>query len=337
MCYPCRSITTVTPQLYDSLDLKYTNQMGSSLEEVKQENLPESSDLDPQPPSFKGKFNIASYAFSPNPVVKTALASPSPRRSPLKYQASPETAIESSPTPKATLKRKSNSTLTPSPSPKKKSRSPSGYRPPSTYAHLPELQDVLAPNLICIFVGLNPGIQTAVQGHAYAHPSNLFWKLLHSSGCTSRRCAPSEDGDLPRLFELGNTNIVSRPTRNGSELSKGEMDESVHVLEEKIRKYKPEAVCIVGKSIWESIWRVRHGGGKKMKKEEFRYGWQDEERNMAREVGAWEGAKVFVACSTSGLAATLLPAEKEKIWRELGAWVEERRGERSSNKVQVPL
>jgi hypothetical protein len=57
---------------------------------------------------------------------------------------------------------------------------------------------------------------------------------------------------------------------------------------------------------------------------------------MGREVGGWEGAKVFVACSTSGLAASLLPAEKEKIWRELGVWVEKRREERSSNKVEMP-
>jgi mismatch-specific thymine-DNA glycosylase len=310
--------------------------MGPPLEEVKQESLPDSLDLEPQRPSFKGKFNIASYAFSPKPAVKTSSSSQSPRRSPLKSQTSRESAIDATPPPKASLKRKSSSTLTLTPSPSPKKKSPSGYAPPSTYAHLPSLRDVFAPNLICLFIGLNPGLQTAIQGHAYAHPSNLFWKLLHSSGCTSRRCSPSEDGDLPRLFGLGNTNIVSRPTRNGSELSQGEMDESVFVLEEKVRMFKPEAVCIVGKSIWESIWRVRHGGGKKMRKEEFRYGWQDKERNMGREVEGWEGAKVFVACSTSGLAATLLPAEKERIWRELGVWVEKRREERSSNKVQMP-
>jgi len=202
------------------------------------------------------------------------------------------------------------------------------YAPPSTYAHLPELVDVLEPNLLCVFVGLNPGIQTARSGHAYAHPSNLFWKLLHSSGCTTRRCRPEEDRDMPRLFSMGNTNIVARPTRNGSELSKSEMDASVHVLEDKMRQHKPEVVCIVGKSIWESIWRVRHG--KAMKKEQFKYGWQDEEENMGvADDEEWKGSKVFVATSTSGLAATLLPAEKERIWRELGAWVEQRREERA--------
>jgi thymine-DNA glycosylase len=212
----------------------------------------------------------------------------------------------------------------------KKSRTPASYAPPSKYAHLPLLPDVIIPNLICIFVGLNPGIETATRGHAYAHPSNLFWKLLHSSGCTTRRCRPEEDGDLPRLFLLGNTNIVERPTRNGAELSKSEMDASVKALEEKIRRFRPEAVCMVGKSIWESVWRVRHG--RPIRKEEFSYGWQDEGENMGYGLGddgvEWKGARVFAATSTSGLAATLSPAEKERIWRDLGVWIEQRREER---------
>lgn len=115
------------------------------------------------------------------------------------------------------------------------------------------------------------------------------------------------------------------------------MDSGVEVLEEKIRRFKPEAVCIVGKSIWESIWRVRHG--RKIKKEEFKYGWQDESEKMGgMEVDGetvWRGARVFVATSTSGLAASLGPAEKERIWRELGVWVEQRRKEREQEKLQV--
>ncbi|GKT64607.1 mismatch-specific thymine-DNA glycosylate [Colletotrichum tofieldiae] len=221
----------------------------------------------------------------------------------------------------------------------KRKRKAAGYAPPSTYAHLPPLTDILAPDLLVLFVGLNPGLRTAALGHAYAHPSNLFWKLLHSSGITPRLCSPTEDRDLPRLYGLGNTNIVSRPSRNGAELSKAEMDEGVDVLEEKTRGCRPEVVCIVGKGIWESIWRVRRGRG--IRKEEFRYGWQDEGENMGvvvkgEEGGddapreAWAGAKVFVATSTSGLAATLRPAEKERIWRELGEWCERRRAERNA-------
>ena len=282
------------------------------------------------PASFKGKLNLTDYAFSPKQNNKEASNSPQPQRVLRSSASATPTALSPRPSPK----RKSN-TLEPSPSPRKKSRSPAGYAPPSTYAHLPELRDILEPNLICMFVGLNPGVQTARSGHAYAHPSNLFWKLLHSSGCTTRRCRPEEDGDLPRLFQLGNTNIVSRPTKNGSELSKAEMDASVETLENKVQAFRPEAVCIVGKSIWESIWRVRHG--KVIKKEEFRYGWQDDRERMGLGDADWDGARVFVATSTSGLAASLLPAEKERIWRELGVWVEQRRAERSASAPETIL
>lgn len=304
------------------------------LENVKEGEMDDDATVsNPIPPSFKGRLNLADYAFSPKPNSRAESSSPGSRRSLRNSSSAPPSPLAPIPIPIPSPKRKLDA-LSPSssPSPRKKPRSPSGYAPPSTYAHLPPLRDVLEPNLICVFIGLNPGIQTAVSGHAYAHPSNLFWKLLHSSGCTTRRCSPQEDGDLPRLFALGNTNIVERPTKNSSELSKAEMDASVHVLQAKIAKFRPEAVCIVGKSIWESIWRVTHG--RPIKKHEFRYGWQDQGDNMGVDGQDWEGARVFVATSTSGLAATLLPAEKERIWKELGVWVQQRREERSAMKLK---
>ena len=236
---------------------------------------------------------------------------------------------------KITRKRPLDPTLiqlsqTTSPSPTKRRRQPSKYAPPSTYAHLPTLLDVLEPNLICVFVGTNPGIRTATSGHAYAHPSNQFWKLLHSSGCTeNERLRPEQDVDLPQLYSMGNTNIVARPSRDAAELSKAEMAEGTPVLEAKIAEFRPEAVCIVGKGIWESVWRWRYKRG--MKKEEFRYGWQDERERMGVSEG-WEGARVFVATSTSGLSASTKPAEKEAIWKPFGEWVQMRRRERERAK-----
>ncbi|KAJ0122452.1 G/U mismatch-specific uracil DNA glycosylase [Diaporthe amygdali] len=241
--------------------------------------------------------------------------------------AADDSSPSSTPTPSGTKK------------PKKRNRQKSGYQPPSVYAHLPPLPDALAPNMHALFCGLNPGVRTAQTGHAYNHPSNLFWKLMFSSGVLPVRCVAEEDRTLPERFRLGLTNIVSRPSRNGAELSKAEMDAGVGALEAKVRVWRPLAVVMVGKSIWESVWRVRHGRG--IAKHEFKYGWQDESENMgAGDVGdserqegveyrdGWKGARVFVASSTSGLAATLSPAEKERIWRELGRWVEARRAGR---------
>lgn len=210
---------------------------------------------------------------------------------------------------------------------KKKRKISSKYAPPSKYAHLPPLQDVLEHDLICVFVGTNPGVTTATSGHAYAHPSNLFWKLLHSSGCTDVRLRPTQDRDLPRLYSMGNTNIVSRASKDAAELSKAEMAAGTPILEEKFRKCRPEAVCIVGKGIWEAIWRWRYK--REIKKDEFKYGWQDDKERMGKTVD-WPGSRVFVASSTSGLSASLRPAEKEAIWRPFGEWVKSRRQQRST-------
>ena len=103
------------------------------------------------------------------------------------------------------------------------------------------------------------------------------------------------------------------------------MNAGVPVLEAKVAKQRPEAVCLVGKSIWEAVWRVRRG--RAIKKEEFKYGWQDECENMGR-VEGWSGARVFVGTTTSGLAATMSMAEKQAVWSQLGEWVVKRRKER---------
>ncbi|KAK2865093.1 hypothetical protein FQN49_003921 [Arthroderma sp. PD_2] len=196
------------------------------------------------------------------------------------------------------------------------------------------LQDSIPDDLVLLLIGVNPGIMTGQTGHAYAHPTNLYWRLLHSSGITSFRHPPSDTYRMPELYCIGNTNIVVRPTRDASQLSKAEMNAGVPVLEEKIGRFRPEAVCLVGKGIWEAVWRVKHG--RNIKKEEFKYGWQDESENMGcvrpvlggNREDAWPGARVFVATTTSGLAASMSLAEKEAIWNELGTWVKQRREER---------
>ncbi|KAL4778326.1 uracil-DNA glycosylase-like protein [Aspergillus varians] len=194
------------------------------------------------------------------------------------------------------------------------------------------LRDTIPESLTLLLVGVNPGIMTGTTGFAYAHPSNLFWKLLHSSGITTIRHPPSDTYKLPGLYNVGNTNIVERPTRDASMLSKAEMDAGVPVLEAKVAAKRPEAVCLVGKSIWESVWRARKG--RAIRKEEFRYGWQDEGENMGKDEG-WGGAPVFVATTTSGLAAGMSLPEKQAVWNELGGWVVSRREAQGNSQAQT--
>ncbi|KAF2820316.1 DNA glycosylase [Ophiobolus disseminans] len=285
------------------------------------QGLSDHTDAPPSSASFKGRLTKYQYAeTSKSPSVPT------------ESEARPQRVVKRARTSEASI---GDDNTTTSPRPKKK-RTPSKYADPSKYAHLAPLVDILEPNLICVFVGTNPGVQTATAGHAYAHPSNHFWKLLHASGLTNRRLRPEEDRSLPDLYCMGNTNIVERPSKDAAELSKEETAAGTANLEAKFLKYKPEAICIVGKGIWESIWRYRHG--KNMGKKDFKYGWQDATHNMGKskdgveEMDAngdvWKGAKVFVTTSTSGLAASLKPAEKEAIWKPFGEWVQKRRIER---------
>ncbi|RAH84413.1 DNA glycosylase [Aspergillus japonicus CBS 114.51] len=223
-------------------------------------------------------------------------------------------------TPQSTTRRTRTRTRT---------RTPKPPTPPTTPSLL---RDTIPANLDLLLVGVNPGILTGVTGHAYAHPSNLFWKLLHWSGITAIRHPPSDTYALPGLYNIGNTNIVERPTRDASMLSRAEMDAGVPVLEAKVAAQRPAVVCLVGKSIWEAVWRVKMG--RNIRKEEFRYGWQDEGMNMGAVGGKWPGARVFVATTTSGLAAGMSVAEKQAVWNELGEWVKHRRQEREQQQQQ---
>jgi thymine-DNA glycosylase len=291
-------------------------------------------------PSFAGRLQLSDFAYTSSGTGVRR----SPRLStPISSSQSPLPATSRTESPGRITKTRSPSNRgsslgSASPAKKKRSRTiPSGYAPPSVYAHLPLLPDAIAPNLLILFIGLNPGVETARTGHAYAHPSNHFWRLLYSSGITPVPCRAQEDREMPDRYSLGLTNIVARPSRNGSELSREEMDDGVEILEDKCRTWRPEVVCVVGKSIWESVWRVRKG--KAISKAEFKYGWQDDVESMGQPLDAapgddeeqavrYSGARVFVATSTSGLAASLRPEEKERIWKELGDWCVERRKER---------
>lgn len=75
-------------------------------------------------------------------------------------------------------------------------------------------------------------------------------------------------------------------------------------------------MCAVGKGVWEGV--VGGGDNRGGRGVRVGYGWQE---------GRWEGARVFVAPSTSGLAAGMAMSEKERMWRELGEWVGGRREE----------
>ena len=263
--------------------------------------------------AFQSPSSIALPGKTEEPVVKDQHTRSLSRRTKRKHQANVAPSdLDLSPTqPKRRTTTKERSANDP-------------YEPEN------KLVDSLRMNLMLIFVGLNPGLETARTGYSYAHPTNHFWPLLHKSGITPVRHSAADTHLMPDLYKIGNTNLCERATRSGDGLSKQEQVDGAAIIEQKIAKYKPEAVCIVGKGIWDTIYKSKTG--KTLPRREFSYGWQDPALWLGRTVDqngnlVWAGARTFVCTSTSGLAADTKPAEKLAIMSELGDWIKQRREE----------
>ena len=83
------------------------------------------------------------------------------------------------------------------------------------------LRDRIRPGVRVLFVGINPGIRSALTGHHFAGFSNRFWKLLHESGLVPEPIGYEDDERLPE-WGYGITNIVPRATPGIDTLTKGE-------------------------------------------------------------------------------------------------------------------
>jgi TDG/mug DNA glycosylase family protein len=105
--------------------------------------------------------------------------------------------------------------------------------------------DVIGPDLLVLFCGINPGLYTAAVGHHFARPGNRFWPALYRSGFTDRLLSPFEERELLEL-ELGITNVVARATASASELTKEDFVEGGRALRAKVRRYRPRIIAILG-------------------------------------------------------------------------------------------
>jgi TDG/mug DNA glycosylase family protein len=164
--------------------------------------------------------------------------------------------------------------------------------------------DVIAPGLRVLFCGINPGLYTAAVGHHFARPGNRFWKALHAAGFTPRLLSPSEERELLR-HGCGITNVAARATAGAAELTRQELAEGGRRLEERVRRYAPRWLAVLGLGAYrEAFGRPRAGMG------------PQEER-----VG---GARVWVLPNPSGLNANYRPDDFARLFRELreAAWAE---------------
>src|SRR5215471_4038734 len=114
------------------------------------------------------------------------------------------------------------------------------------------LPDRIRPGLNVWFVGINPGVRSAITGHHFAGYSNRFWKLLSDS-----RLAPEpvtyEDDERLTGWNLGITNLIARPSPGIGDLRPAEYVEGWKLLDRKIGRYRPEVVALVGVTLYRAI------------------------------------------------------------------------------------
>jgi TDG/mug DNA glycosylase family protein len=156
-----------------------------------------------------------------------------------------------------------------------------------------------------LFVGINPGIRSALTGHHFAGFSNRFWMLLFESGLVPERVTAEDDGRLPD-WGFGVTNLIARPTPGIDTLSADEYLAGARVLRRKVRRWRPPVMALVGVTLYRSLFpnatRIQPVTG--LRDDRF------------------EGARVFVLPNPSGRNANYSYAEMLKAFRELRLYLE---------------
>jgi TDG/mug DNA glycosylase family protein len=171
---------------------------------------------------------------------------------------------------------------------------------------LPPLRDRIKPGVRVLFVGINPGIRSALTGHHFAGFSNRFWRLLFESGLVPERLTFEHDDRLPE-FGFGITNIVPRPTPGIDTLAPAEFVAGRVRLTKKIRRYRPAIVALVGITVFRAMFPQRKGA--------VGLGLQPERIGQAA---------VFVLPNPSGRNANFTHEEMLAAFRALNTWARSR-------------
>jgi TDG/mug DNA glycosylase family protein len=117
----------------------------------------------------------------------------------------------------------------------------------------PTLPDLLRSGLDLVFVGINPGLYSARQGHYFARRTNRFWPAFSLSilSAAARRAldvltlVPEHDAALLD-HGFGFTDVVKRPTGNAAQLEPGELAAAAPLLLEKLAAHQPRVACFHG-------------------------------------------------------------------------------------------
>jgi TDG/mug DNA glycosylase family protein len=164
---------------------------------------------------------------------------------------------------------------------------------------LPPLRDRIRPGVRVLFVGINPGVRSALTGHHFAGFSNRFWKLLYDSRLVPEPITFEDDDRLPE-WGYGITNIVPRPTPGIDTLERHEYVAGRVTVRRKVQRYRPAVVALIGVTVFRAMFPDR--------KDAVSLGLQTERIGQS---------EVFVLPNPSGRNANYSYAEMVAAYRRL--------------------
>ena len=163
-----------------------------------------------------------------------------------------------------------------------------------------------------LFVGINPGVRSALTGHHFAGYSNRFWKLLWDARLVRERISYADDDRLPE-WGFGITNLIARPSPGIDDLRPNEYVAGWHALEKKVDRFKPRIVALIGVTLYRAMLPMLHM-------------LEDGDEARPRKTGGSvlgrrpetiHGAQVFVLPNPSGRNANFTYAEMLAAYRSL--------------------
>jgi TDG/mug DNA glycosylase family protein len=125
------------------------------------------------------------------------------------------------------------------------------------------LPDLLRDGLDVVFVGINPSVFSAAQGHYFARKINRFWPAFSRSRLSlgARKALGVEQlvAEHDRALQdygFGFTDLVKRPSPRSTDLTRSEPIDGVAVLVRKLKRYKPRFACFHGVTVGRPVQRA---------------------------------------------------------------------------------
>lgn len=114
----------------------------------------------------------------------------------------------------------------------------------------------MRPGLRLVFIGANPGLESARAGHYYAFRGNVFWRQLYEAGIVDRPVSFADDAMLADEYGIGFTDLCARPTARAEELTEPELVTGAALLAERLAAFQPKVAVFSGRSVFRDFARL---------------------------------------------------------------------------------